>query len=71
MPCAAFVILLLSLLLIPSVCYLVQIQNELEMVQQGKKMSEIVKRFQTVKMVFHAAKFFNRDCTFFVRERAI
>ena len=43
-----------------------QIFNELEMVQQGLKMSEIVKKFQTVKMVFHAGNFFQRDCSFFV-----
>jgi uncharacterized protein (DUF433 family) len=44
----------------------VQIHNELEMVQQGKKMEEIVKKFQTVRMVFHAANFYHRDCAFFV-----
>lgn len=36
------------------------------MVQQGLKMSEIVKKFQTVKMVFQAGNFFQRDCSFFV-----
>lgn len=29
-------------------------------------MSEIVKKFQTVKMVFKAGNFFQRDCSFFV-----
>lgn len=36
------------------------------MVQQGLKMSEIVKKFQTVKMVFQAGNFYQRDCSFFV-----
>jgi hypothetical protein len=44
-----------------------QIQNELEMVQQGLQMSEIVKKFQTIKMVFHAGNFFHRDVSFSVR----
>jgi len=43
-----------------------QIHNELEMVQQGLKMSEIVKKFQTVKMVFQTGSFYQRDCAFFV-----
>jgi hypothetical protein len=36
------------------------------MVQQGKKMSEIVKKFQTVKMVFNSTTFFQRNCCFLV-----
>jgi hypothetical protein len=36
------------------------------MVQQGKKMSEIVKKFQTVKMVFNSSTFFQRNCCFLV-----
>lgn len=43
-----------------------QIHSELEMVQQGLKMSEIVKKFQTVKMVFQTGSFYQRDCAFFV-----
>jgi hypothetical protein len=43
-----------------------QIYSELEMVQQGKKMSEIVKKFQTVKMVFNSTTFFQRNCCFLV-----
>jgi hypothetical protein len=39
------------------------------MVQQGKKMSEIVKKFQTVKMVFNSTTFFQRNCCFLVRAR--
>jgi hypothetical protein len=36
------------------------------MVQQGLQMSEIVKKFQTIKMVFHAGNFFHRDVSFSV-----
>jgi len=43
-----------------------QVHSELEMVQQGLKMSEIVKKFQTVKMVFQTGSFYQRDCAFFV-----
>lgn len=46
--------------------HLSQIHSELEMVQQGLKMSEIVKKFQTVKMVFQTGSFYQRDCAFFV-----
>jgi hypothetical protein len=43
-----------------------QILAEYEMIQQGLNMADIVKKFQTVKMVFNQSKYFTRDSMFFV-----
>jgi hypothetical protein len=42
------------------------VYNELDMMNQGLKMSQIVKKFQTVKMVFNSGAFFRRDTAFTV-----